>query len=88
MYVVPIHSILGKLPVVPVGDTGTITYHLHNYFPGAPGDRRPGAGDAECVLSIRGHWGGPMICNEIGRGVSASAMPHTTVTLYRVAPPC
>ncbi len=45
--VIPIEHILGKLPVVPVGDTGTIPYpgHMHNFFPGAPGDRRPGAGD-------------------------------------------
>ena len=26
-------------------DTGTIQHHLHNVFPGAPGDRRQGAGD-------------------------------------------
>jgi len=45
LYVIPIQSILGKLPVVPVGDTGTIPYHLHNTFFGAPGDRRLGAGD-------------------------------------------
>ena len=45
LYVVPIQSILGKLPVVPVGDTGTIPYPLHNVFSGAPGDRRPGAGE-------------------------------------------
>ena len=38
LYVVPIQSILGKLAVVPVGDTGTIRYHLLNVFPGAPGD--------------------------------------------------
>ena len=45
LFVVPIQSILEKLPVVPVGDTGTIPYHLHNVLPGAPGDRRPGAGE-------------------------------------------
>ena len=44
-YVIPIENILVKLPVVPVGDTGTILHHLRNVFPGAPGDRRPGAGD-------------------------------------------
>ncbi len=27
MYVIPILSILGKLPVVPVSDTGTIAHH-------------------------------------------------------------
>ena len=43
-YVVPIQSILGKLPVVPVGDTGTIPNRMRNAFSGAPVDRRPGAG--------------------------------------------
>jgi hypothetical protein len=43
LYVIPIQSILGKLPVVPVGDTGTIPYHLRNTFSGAPGDRRMSA---------------------------------------------
>jgi hypothetical protein len=45
LYVVPIHSILGKLPVVPAGDTGTIQHRMRNVFSGAPGDSRPGAGD-------------------------------------------
>ncbi len=47
LYDIPIEHILrlGKLPVVPVGDTGTIPRHLRNVFPGAPGDRRPDAGD-------------------------------------------
>jgi hypothetical protein len=43
--VIPIQSILGKLPLVPVGDTGTIQHSLHNAFSGAPGDRRPGTGN-------------------------------------------
>ncbi len=37
LYVITIQS---KLPVVLVGDTGTIPHHLRNTFPGAPGDRR------------------------------------------------
>jgi hypothetical protein len=45
LYVVPIQSIMGKLPVVPVSDTGTIPHRMRNTFPGAPGDRRPGASD-------------------------------------------
>ncbi len=45
LYVIPTESILGKLPVVPVGDTGTISHRLHDHFPGAPGDHRPGSGD-------------------------------------------
>jgi hypothetical protein len=40
--VIPIHSNLWKLPVVPVGDAGTISHHLNNFFPCAPGDRQPG----------------------------------------------
>ncbi len=56
-----ISDILGKLPVVPVGDTGTITHHQQICFPGAPCDRKPGAGDATvmdatCSLSTRGPW--------------------------------
>ena len=45
LYVNPIHNTLEKLPVVPVGDTGTIPQHLSNTFPGEPGHSRPGAGD-------------------------------------------
>ncbi len=46
-YVIPIDNILGKLPVVPVGDTKTIMHHLSNFFqvPGALGDSRLGADD-------------------------------------------
>ncbi len=43
LHVIPVEHILGKLPLVPVEDTGTIPHHLRNLFPGAPGDRRPGA---------------------------------------------
>ena len=49
-YVLPVESILGKLPVVPVGDTGTIPYctgmrqHAEG-FVGAAFDTREGAGD-------------------------------------------
>ena len=43
LYVNFIQSILGKLPLVPVGDTGTVPHRMRNTFPGAPGDRRPGA---------------------------------------------
>jgi hypothetical protein len=53
--VIPIEHILGKLPVVPVGDTGTIPHHLRNVFQGAPGDRRPGAGD-ECKIWFVNSW--------------------------------
>ena len=55
LYVVPIQSILGKLPVVPVGDTGTILHRMRNTFSGAPGDRRPGAGDG-CRMWFVNSW--------------------------------
>ena len=55
LYVIPIENILGKLPVVPVGDTGTIPHHLRNLFPGAPGDRRQGSGDG-CRMWFVNSW--------------------------------
>ncbi len=53
--VIPIESILGKLPVVPVGDTGTIPHRLRTDFPGTPGDRRPGSGDG-CRMWYVNSW--------------------------------
>ncbi len=47
-YVLPVESILGKLPVVPVGETGTIPYGMED-FVGAAFDTREGAGD-------KGRW--------------------------------
>jgi hypothetical protein len=35
LYVIPIQSVLGKLPLVPVG-TGTIPHSMRNAFSGAP----------------------------------------------------
>jgi hypothetical protein len=57
LYVIPIpgQSILGKLPFVPVGDTGTIQYHLCNTFSGAPCDRRQGPGDG-CKMWFVNSW--------------------------------
>ncbi len=55
LYAIPIQTILGKLPVVPVGDTGTIQYHLRNTFSGAPGDCRLGAGDG-CKMWFVNSW--------------------------------
>ena len=46
--VLPVESILGKLHVVPVGDTGTIPYSMRQHaadFVGAAIDTRDGAGD-------------------------------------------
>ncbi len=47
-YVLPVESILGKLPVVPGGDTGTIPYYMQQHsedFVGSAFDTREGAGD-------------------------------------------
>ena len=55
LFVVPIQNILGKLSLVPVGDTGTIPHSMHNTFAGAPGDRRPGAGDG-CRMWFVNSW--------------------------------
>jgi hypothetical protein len=47
-YVLPVEKILGKLPVVPVGETGTIQYCMRQHaedFVGAKFDTREGAGD-------------------------------------------
>ena len=55
LYVIPIDSILGKLPVVPVGDTGTIPHRLRNHFEGAPGDCREGSGDG-CSMWFVNSW--------------------------------
>ncbi len=43
-YVLPVESILGKLPVVPGGETGTIPYCMEDIV-GAAFDTREGAGD-------------------------------------------
>ena len=52
LYVVPMQSILGKYPAVPVSDTRTIPNSMHNAFASAPGDRRPGAGDGCRMWSV------------------------------------
>jgi hypothetical protein len=47
-YVVPITSILGRLALVPVGDSGTIPFSMRNEktdYPGAISDSKRGAGD-------------------------------------------
>ena len=48
MYVVPITSILGRLALVPVGETGTIPFSMRNErsdFPGATCDSKKDGGD-------------------------------------------
>ncbi len=47
-YVLPVELILGKLPVEPVGETGTIPYCMRQHaedFVGAAFDTREGAGN-------------------------------------------
>ncbi len=64
LYVIPIEILLGKPPLEPVGDTGTIPHHPRNLFPWpvAPGDRRPGAGDG-CRKQQ------DVVCQLVGNGV-------------------
>jgi hypothetical protein len=50
LYVVPITSILGRLALMPVGDTGTIPFSMRNEklepdFSGAICDSKKGVGD-------------------------------------------
>jgi hypothetical protein len=48
LYVVPITLILGRLALVPVGDTGTILFSMRKQtreYPGASCDSKDGAGD-------------------------------------------
>ena len=54
-YVLPIENILGKLPVVPVGDTGTILHSLRNACRWAYGDSRPGDGKG-CPMWYVNSW--------------------------------
>ena len=58
-YVLLVECILGKLPVVPVGDTGTIPYSMRQHaadFVGAAFDTREGAGDGSRVV-VHQHLG-------------------------------
>jgi hypothetical protein len=55
LYVIPIQNIIGKLCLVPVGDTGTIPHRLRTAFPGAPGDRKRGSGDG-CQIWFVNSW--------------------------------
>ncbi len=49
VYIIPVTDILGRLPLVPYGEHGTIPYDWHNlarYYPGGEFDRQnsPGSG--------------------------------------------
>ena len=55
LYVMPISSILGKLPLVRAGDTGTIPYHMRGRpksFPGGKADTAPGKGDGSRLYFV------------------------------------
>jgi hypothetical protein len=56
-YVVPIQSMLGELPVVPVADTGTIPHRMRIAQHLSGGSRRPqaGAGDG-CRMWFVNSW--------------------------------
>ena len=63
LYVIPISSILGKLPLIPVGDTRTIPFSIRDELhevDGASCDTKPGNGDgpaltdADYGMSIHG----------------------------------
>ena len=45
LYLISVESILGKLPVVPVGDGGSVPNGMRTQFPDVLADRTPGAGD-------------------------------------------
>ena len=56
-YVLLVELILKKLPVIPVGDTGTIPYCMRQHaedFVGAAFDTREGAGDGSrwCYINM------------------------------------
>ena len=56
LYVMPISSILGKLPLVRAGDTGTIPHHMRgraaDCFPGGKADTAPGKGDGSRLYFV------------------------------------
>jgi hypothetical protein len=88
LYVVSIQNILGKLPLVPVGDTCTIPHSMRNAFSGAPGDRRPGAGDGCRMWFVNsGHWDGPVTCNKT-HGIAARNAAGRKVPCEQDASPC
>jgi hypothetical protein len=62
LYVIPVESVLGKLPVVPEGDTGTIPHRLRG--PAQPllrGAWRPQAGFRR--------WMQDVVCQLVGIGM-------------------
>ena len=71
-YVIPVESILGKLPVVPVRDFGSVPNGMRAQFPGALADRTPGARDGcPSGMSTHGRWAGPARYEQDARGAAA-----------------
>ena len=56
LYVMPITSILGKVPLVRAGNTGTIPHHMRGRkeqcFPGGKADSAPGKGDGSRLYFV------------------------------------
>jgi hypothetical protein len=56
LHVMPITSILGKVPLVRAGNTGTIPHHMRGRkeqcFPGGKADSAPGKGDGSCLYFV------------------------------------
>ena len=91
LYVIPIQSILGKLPVVPVGDTGTVPHRTacETPFRALPttAGRAQAMDAAECGSSTRGHWDGPVTCNK-SHGIASRDAAGRKVPFDHNAPPC
>ena len=62
LYVLPIENILGKLALVPVGDTETIPYNMPRpcHEAHTPTKNREVEMAARCGMLIRGQWDGPV----------------------------
>jgi hypothetical protein len=92
LYVIPIQNILGKLSLVPVGDTGTVPHRMRRpcetpfrALPATAG--RAQAMDAECGSSTRGHWDGPVTCNK-SHGIASRDAAGRKVPCVHDASPC
>ena len=60
LYVIPVESILGKLPVVPVGDFGSVPNGIaHNAPTRLPTARQAQETAVPCGMSTHGRWAGP-----------------------------
>ena len=79
VYVIPISSILGKLPLIPVGDTGTIPFSMRDELhevDEASCDTKPGEGDRCNILFIACDIALHAISNAISHAISHSEISH------------